>query len=53
MADPLEERENPGATKLAKFNKELGQRLASLDRGETVDPDATRARLQRKSRDCG
>jgi hypothetical protein len=33
---------------LAEFNGELG-RLASLNRGETVDPAETRARLQRKS----
>jgi hypothetical protein len=34
---------------LAEFNGELGRRLASLDRGETVDPAKARARLQRKS----
>ena len=33
----------------AVFNEELGRRLKSLDRGEVVDPAATRARLQPKS----
>jgi antitoxin ParD1/3/4 len=33
----------------AEFNTELGRRLASLDRGETVDPAESRARLRRKS----
>ncbi len=47
----LEEHEKMRTTQLAEFNKELGRRLASLDRGESVDPAATRARLQRKSRD--
>ena len=30
-------------------NKELRRRLAALDRGERVDADEARARLQRKS----
>lgn len=47
----LEEHEKMRATQLAEFNRELGRRLASLDQGGTVDPAATRARLQRKSRD--
>jgi antitoxin ParD1/3/4 len=33
----------------AEFNWEIGRRLASLDRGETVDPAKAHARLQRKS----
>ncbi len=37
------------AAQLAEFNGELGRRLASLDRDETVDPAEARARLQRKS----
>ena len=37
----LEEHENARVTQLAEFNKELGRRLASLDRGESVDPAAT------------
>jgi hypothetical protein len=38
-------------TELTQFNEELGRRLASLDRGEIVDPASVRARLRRKSRD--
>jgi hypothetical protein len=34
---------------MAAFNKELGQRLASLDRGKRVDPAAARRRIQTKS----
>ena len=45
----LEEHDSARAAQLAEFNGELGRRLASLDRGETVDPVASRARLQRKS----
>jgi antitoxin ParD1/3/4 len=45
----LEEHDSARAAQLAKFNGELGRRLASLDRGETIDPAAARARLGRKS----
>ena len=45
----LEEHDSARAAQLAEFNEELGQRLASLDRGETVDPAEARSRLQRKS----
>jgi antitoxin ParD1/3/4 len=45
----LEEHDSARAAQLAEFNEELGRRLASLDRGESVDPAAARARLQRKS----
>ncbi|MBV9503777.1 MAG: type II toxin-antitoxin system ParD family antitoxin [Acidobacteriia bacterium] len=45
----LEERDAARAAQLAEFNEEIGRRLASLDRGETVDPAETRGRLQRKS----
>ncbi len=45
----LEERDSARAAQLAEFNEELGRRLASLDRGEKVDPAEARARLQRKS----
>jgi antitoxin ParD1/3/4 len=45
----LEEHDAGRAAQLAAFNQELGRRLASLDRGEVVDPAAARARLQRKS----
>lgn len=45
----LEEHDSARAAQLAEFNGELGRRLASLDRGESVEPAAARARLQRKS----
>ncbi len=45
----LEEHDAARAAQLGEFNQELGRRLAALDRGETVDPAVTRARLQRKS----
>lgn len=45
----LVEHDTARAAQLAEFNGELGRRLASLDRRETVDPAKTRARLQRKS----
>ena len=45
----LEEHDSARAAQLAEFNGELGRRLASLGRGETVDPVESRARLRRKS----
>jgi antitoxin ParD1/3/4 len=45
----LEEHDTARAAQLAEFNGELGRRLASLDRGEVVDPVEARARFQRKS----
>ena len=45
----LDEHEKARSAQLAEFNKELGRRLASLDRGERADPSETRSRLQRKS----
>lgn len=45
----LEEHDSARAAQLAAFNGELGRRLASLNRGETVDPAEARAQLQRKS----
>ena len=45
----LEEHDSARAAQLAEFNGEIGRRLASLDRGETVDAAQTRARLKRKS----
>ena len=47
----LEEHEQARTTQWAEFNKELGRRLASLDAGETVDANAARSRLRRKSRE--
>ncbi len=45
----LGDHESARAAQLADFNGELGRRLASLDRGETVHPAESRARLQAKS----
>jgi antitoxin ParD1/3/4 len=45
----LEQHEAARAAQLAEFGQELGRRLAALDRGETVDPVAVRARLRNKS----
>jgi len=45
----LEEHEQARAAQLAEFNRELGRRLASIDRGETVGPAEARRRLQQKS----
>ena len=45
----LEDREESRTAQLAEFNRELGRRLASLDRGEFVDPSEIRSRLEKKS----
>ena len=45
----LEEHDQARARQLTEFNRELGRRLASLDRGEKVDPAESRAKLRRKS----
>ena len=45
----LEESDRARAAQLAEFNEELSRRLASLDRGERVDPVGVRNRLRRKS----
>lgn len=45
----LEDVERTRAAQRAEFNEELGRRLASLDRGDRVDPVEVRSRLQRKS----
>ena len=47
----LEDHEQARAAQLAQFNQELGQRLASLDSGERVNPATARSRLQRKSQE--
>ena len=39
----LEEHDSVRASQLEEFNEEIGRRLASLDRGEAVDPAAARA----------
>ncbi|MBI5281149.1 MAG: type II toxin-antitoxin system ParD family antitoxin [Candidatus Solibacter usitatus] len=48
----LEQHEQARAAQLGEFNKELGRRLAALERGERVDPAEARARLRRKSEEC-
>lgn len=45
----LGEHDSARAAQLAEFNRELGRRLATLDRGGVVDPAMGRGRLQRKS----
>ncbi len=45
----LEQHEQARAAQLGEFNKEIGRRLAALDRGEHLDPGEARARLQHKS----
>jgi antitoxin ParD1/3/4 len=47
----LEEHDQARTAQITAFNQELGQRLASLDRGEKVDPAAARERLKRKSKE--
>ena len=47
----LEEHDRARAAQLAVFNRELGARLASLDHGEYVEPEAARRRLEQKSRE--
>lgn len=46
----LEDHDRMRGAQLASFNQELGARLASLDRGESVNPEETRKRLDAKSR---
>ena len=45
----LEEHDQARSAQLAGFNRELGRRLDSLDRGQHVSPADARARLKRKS----
>jgi antitoxin ParD1/3/4 len=45
----LEEYERERATRRTVFNEELGRRLASLERGENVDPREAISRLRQKS----
>ncbi|HEY1901797.1 MAG TPA: type II toxin-antitoxin system ParD family antitoxin [Terracidiphilus sp.] len=46
----LEEHDRARGVQITAFNHELGSRLASLNRGEKVEPRAVRARLEQKSR---
>jgi antitoxin ParD1/3/4 len=45
----MEERDRTRAAELASFHDELNQRLGSLDRGEFVDPNVVRRRIEKKS----
>ena len=45
----LEDHEQARSTQLAEFNRELGRRLTSLDRGERADPAKLRRRLEGRS----
>lgn len=47
----LEEQDRLRSEQVAAFNKEVGARLASLDRGEYVEPEIVRKRIQQKSRE--
>jgi antitoxin ParD1/3/4 len=47
----LEEHDRARSAQLAAFNQELGARLAALDSGEHVKPEAARQRLEQKSRE--
>jgi len=47
----LEEHDQSRGEQIAEFNRELKARLASLDRGERVDPKVVRAQLAEKSRE--
>ena len=47
----LEEHDQARAAQLTGFNQQLGRRLASLDRGEQVDPKEARSRIDRKSKE--
>ena len=46
----LEEKEFTRAQQLEAFNEELARRIASLDRGEYVGPEAIRAHFEAKAR---
>lgn len=47
----LEDNDRTRGAQLTAFNKELGTRLDSLDRGVRVEPKAARTRLEQKSRE--
>ncbi len=46
----LEEHDRARGAQIAAFNRELGARLASLDSGIKVNPQAARKRIEEKSR---
>jgi antitoxin ParD1/3/4 len=45
----LEEHDQTRSAQLQAFNQELTHRLASLDRGEFVDPEVVRESIRKKS----
>ena len=45
----LEEHDGSRASQISAFNKELGHRLESLNRGERIDPATARRRIEAKS----
>jgi antitoxin ParD1/3/4 len=45
----LEEHDRARSVQVTAFNKEVGARLASLDRGQYVEPAAARKRIEQKS----
>jgi antitoxin ParD1/3/4 len=47
----LEEHDRARGAQIAAFNRELGDRLAALDRGECVEPETARARIEERSRE--
>jgi hypothetical protein len=51
MTDPFKNENDQHDTELATFNEELGRGLASVDRGESVNPPEVRSRLKRKSQE--
>lgn len=47
----LQEHEHARSEQIKAFHREIGSRLAALDRGEHIEPAAARKRLQQKSRE--
>lgn len=45
----MEERDQARTAQLAAFDQELSRRLGSLDRGERLDHQAAKARIQERS----
>ena len=45
----LEQHEQARVAQLEVFNRELGRRLAALEKGKQVDPAEVRSRLKRRS----
>ncbi len=45
----LEDRDHVRSSRKAAFDQELRERVASLDRGEHVEPTAARVKMQRRS----